>query len=255
MNVKDSIQQFWNTHPEWAAAAQQEGVDTNAGKLPCRAVLFDMDGVLFDSMPLHAKAWVEAVGEFGLPMEALEVYMNEGRTALSTINVLTQRTWGRDTTAEETERIYARKCEIFNQYPEAPKMKGADEVLAVVKNSNKERVVVTGSGQLSLINKLTTHYPKCFSPEKLVSSKDVRYGKPHPEPYLMGLEKVGLRPWEAIVIENAPLGVRAAVAAQIFTIAVNTGPLPMQALKDEGANLVFDSMTDLAQFLNEILAE
>lgn len=55
----------------------------------------------------------------------------------------------------------------------------------------------------------------------------------------MGLAKVGIKPNEAIVVENAPLGVRAAVAAQIFTIAVNTGPLPESALLNEGANMLF----------------
>lgn len=54
---------------------------------------------------------------------------------------------------------------------------------------------------------------------------DVKLGKPHPEPYLMGLEKAGVKSHEAFVVENAPMGVRAGVAAGIFTIAVNTGPL------------------------------
>ena len=45
-------------------------------------------------------------------------------------------------------------------------------------------------------------------------------------------------PWEAIVVENAPLGVRAGVAANVFTVAVNTGPLPQKMLADEGANLI-----------------
>ena len=63
----------------------------------------------------------------------------------------------------------------------------------------------------------------------------------------MGLEKAGVQPWEAIVVENAPLGVRAGVAAGIFTIAVNTGPLPESALLDEGANLLFPSMQTFAE--------
>jgi beta-phosphoglucomutase-like phosphatase (HAD superfamily) len=60
----------------------------------------------------------------------------------------------------------------------------------------------------------------------------------------MALEKAGIQAHEAIVVENAPLGVRAGVAAGIFTVAVNTGPLPESALLDEGANLLFPSMPD-----------
>ena len=62
----------------------------------------------------------------------------------------------------------------------------------------------------------------------------------------MGLEMFGdMKPWNAIVIENAPLGVRAGVAAKIFTVGVNTGPLPDEALANEGANLVFTSMSEV----------
>ena len=86
----------------------------------------------------------------------------------------------------------------------------------------------------------------------MVTSFDVKYGKPNPEPYLMGLKKAGVEPWEGIVVENAPLGVEAGVAAKIFTIAVNTGPLPDQVLLDAGANLLFHSMQELRDNWEEI---
>ena len=66
----------------------------------------------------------------------------------------------------------------------------------------------------------------------------------------MGLQKAGVAANEAIVVENAPLGVEAGVAAGIFTIAVNTGPLPDQVLLDKGANLLFPSMEALSEWLN-----
>ncbi|WP_405370842.1 HAD-IA family hydrolase, partial [Phocaeicola sp.] len=83
-----------------------------------------------------------------------------------------------------------------------------------------------------------------FKAELMVTAFDVKYGKPNPEPYLMALKKAGIAPNEAIVVENAPLGVRAGVAAGIFTVAVNTGPLPDSALLDEGANCLFHSMPE-----------
>lgn len=211
-----------------------------------KAVLFDMDGVLFDSMPNHARSWAKVCTEFGLNMTEQEAYMHEGRTGNATINILTQRYWNRDATPDEVQRIYEEKCRLFNACPEAPKMPGAHEVLQKVKAAGLTIVVVTGSGQKSLLDRLEHNYPGYFSPDLIVSSKDVKHGKPNPEPYLMGLAKVGIKPHEAIVVENAPLGVRAAVAAQIFTIAVNTGPLPESALLNEGANMLFPSMQALA---------
>lgn len=253
--IQEAVRRYWAQHPQFSLAARAEGVNVDGGELPVKAVLFDMDGVLFDSMPAHAQSWACVCAEEGLPMTEVEVFLNEGRTAYSTINMLTQRYHQRDTTPEEVERIYARKCEEFNAFPEAPKMKGAEETLQQVKNDGLAIVVVTGSGQASLLSRLTTHYPGFFTPERVVSSKDVQHGKPHPEPYLMGLEKAAaalgqdapLRPWEVVVVENAPLGVRAAVAAEIFTIVANTGPLPETALTDEGANLLFPSMMALAE--------
>ena len=81
----------------------------------------------------------------------------------------------------------------------------------------------------------------------MVTAFDVKLGKPHPEPYLMGLEKAGVKPYEALVVENAPMGIQAGVAAGIFTIAVNTGPLDDRILLDAGADLLYPDMTALAK--------
>ena len=126
-------------------------------------------------------------------------------------------------------------------------MPGAADVLREVAKTGLQSLVVTGSGQKSLIDKLNHTYPGCFSSDKMVTAFDVKFGKPNPEPYLMGLQKAGVQAHEAIVIENAPLGVRAGVQAGIFTIAVNTGPLPDEVLLQEGANLLYPSMSALAE--------
>jgi beta-phosphoglucomutase-like phosphatase (HAD superfamily) len=61
------------------------------------------------------------------------------------------------------------------------------------------------------------------------------------------MKKCGTEPWETIVVENAPLGIQAGVAAQCFTIGVNTGPLPDEQLWQAGADLVIPSMRELCQ--------
>ncbi len=220
-----------------------------------RAVFFDMDGVLFNSMPNHATSWVQTAHHFGLDMTPEEAYMHEGRTGADTINILMQRQWGRPATMAEIDDVYAEKCRLFNACPTAGKMTGADAVLARVKAAGRTICVVTGSGQRSLLERLETGYPGYFAPERIVSSKDVTQGKPKPEPYLRALDKTGLLPHEAIVIENAPLGVTAGVAAGIFTVAVNTGPLPDSALTEPGADLLFPSMALLADGIEGILSQ
>ena len=216
-----------------------------------KAVLFDMDGVLFDSMPNHAYAWSHAMTRYGLQMTPEEVYMNEGRTGSSTINLLAQRFWGRDATGEEKQQIYEAKSRVFNTLPEAKPMPGALETLQAVKAKGLQIVLVTGSAQTSLLERLERHYPGFFSQDLMVTGFDVKLGKPYPEPYLKGLQKAGIRPEEGIVVENAPLGVQAGHAAGIFTIAANTGPLKDEVLKNAGADIVLPGMMDVAQFFSD----
>ena len=181
-------------------------------KKKLKAVLFDMDGVLFDSMPYHSEAWHTVMKSHGLTLSREEAYMHEGRTGASTINIVFQRELGREATQEEIESIYQEKSVLFNSYPE----------------------------------RVEHNYPGMFRKELMVTAFDVKYGKPNPEPYLMALKKGGLKADEAIVVENAPLGVEAGHNAGIFTIAVNTGPLDGQVLLDAGADLLLPSMQALS---------
>ncbi len=206
-----------------------------------------MDGVLFDSMPNHALAWSKAMSQFGLSMTPTEAYLHEGRTGSDTVNVVAQRIWGRNATDEEKEIIYKVKTDIFNTCPEAQPMPGAMELLRKVKAEGLRIVLVTGSAQASLLERLETHYPGMFTSGLMVTGSDVKQGKPHPEPYLMGLQKANVKAEEAVVVENAPLGVQSAHSAGIFTIAVNTGPLPDGILKDSGTDIIYPNMTALAE--------
>lgn len=210
-----------------------------------KAVFFDMDGVLFDSMKNHAVAWVEAMNRVGLPFTETQAYMNEGRTGASTIDGVFNKIHRRNATEEEKQQIYKLKSSLFEARGEVGKIPFSFELLKKIKAENKEIFVVTGSGQPSLIDSLDENFPEIFKKEKMVTAFDVTNGKPHPEPYLKALKKSDLQPWEVVVVENAPLGVESATAAGLFTIAVNTGPLDPKVLSDSGANLVLNSMEEL----------
>ena len=218
-----------------------------------KAVLFDMDGVLFDSMPYHTQSWYDTITAIGIPCTMEEFYLFEGRTGESTINELFLRTYNRTATEEEKKEIYKDKSNRFNAFNTATPMHGAADVIKKVNESKLDTLIVTGSGQLSLIEKLEKAYPNQFKLDKMVTAEHVIHGKPHPEPYLLGLEKAGVKANEAVVIENAPLGVAAASAAGIFTIAANTGPLDEQVLYDAGADIVFPDMEAVASAWKELI--
>jgi len=212
-----------------------------------KSVLFDMDGVLYDSMPNHSIAWQQAMASFNVQMTAHDAYLYEGMRGTDTIKLLVKKQQHRELSDEEAQTMYGRKSQIFHKMHEAPIMPGIFQLMDKLKSHGITIGIVTGSGQRPLIQRVTNDFANYVLPQHIVTAYDVNHGKPDPEPYLMGLKKTGnVSPEEAIVVENAPLGVRAGVAAGIFTIAVNTGPLPDSALKDEGANIVFPSMQALA---------
>jgi HAD superfamily hydrolase (TIGR01509 family) len=207
-----------------------------------------MDGVLYDSMPIHVKAYDDTLSKWGLKANPEDFYMMEGRTGHSTIDIIIQQNWGRSATEEEKETIYSQKAQRFVELNTIPRLiPNVLDVLDKVKQLGLIRIVVTGSGQPTLFNNLDTHFPGFFERELMVTAYDVKHGKPHPEPYLMGLKKANLKPDEAIAIENAPLGIESAVAAGIYTVAVNTGPLPDDVLLKAGAHALFPSMKALAE--------
>jgi len=220
---------------------------------PIRAVFFDQDGVLYNSMPYHAESWAWAMTKHGLPYTATETYMNEGRTSTGVIQELHQRIYGTEASAELIETIYADKSAHFTEmtggFPGT--IPGVKEVLQYLHTHGVECWVVTGSGQRNLIDALNSTFDHVF--KDIISSFDCKYGKPNPEPYLKAWERSGFQKEECMVVENAPLGVRAAKAAGLFTIAVNTGPLPDQLLADEGADIIFPDMHALLAWLKDII--
>ena len=219
-----------------------------------KAVFFDQDGVLYNSMPYHAESWAWAMTKHGLPYTAMECYRNEGRTSTGVIQEHHQQMYGKDASPELIEAIYKDKTEHFTQmtggFPGI--IPNVDKVLYFLRSQGVQCWVVTGSGQRNLIDALNKTFDNVFT--GIISSFDVTKGKPDPEPYLKAWERSGFKKEECMVVENAPLGVRAAKAAGLYTLAVNTGPLPDEELWDEKADEVLPDMQALLARLTAILS-
>ena len=219
-----------------------------------KAVFFDQDGVLYNSMPYHAESWAWAMTKHGLPYTAMECYRNEGRTSTGVIQEHHQQMYGKDASPELIEAIYKDKTEHFTQmtggFPGI--IPNVDKVLYFLRSQGVQCWVVTGSGQRNLINALNKTFDNVFT--GIISSFDVTKGKPDPEPYLKAWERSGFKKEECMVVENAPLGVRAAKAAGLYTFAVNTGPLPDEELWEEKADEVLPDMQALLARLTAILS-
>ncbi len=227
--------------------------DHSFEKFNPKAVLFDMDGVLYDSMPNHAIAWQESMKQFDIHMTAADAYATEGARGIDTIQMMVKKQKGKDISLEEAQKMYDVKTEIFHSMPIAKIFPGVKEIMRKIKGAGMQIGVVTGSGQRPLILRLLDDFGNFLDESHIVTAYDVKRGKPYPDPYLMGLQKVGnLKPWEGIVVENAPLGVLAGIAANIFTVAINSGPLPDDALSDKGCNLLYHKLTEFTNDFDKL---
>lgn len=219
-----------------------------------KAYFFDMDGVLFDSMPNHAIAWEEVMKQHQLPFTAYDCYLNEGRTGESVIREAMWTARNRDATPDEIATIYAEKSAYFTMLEQksggTPAISGVADVLQYIQSRGHQIWVVTGSGMRSLLDNLNAVLPPVFQRDRMITAFDVVKGKPDPEPYLKAWERSGLAKEQCVVIENAPLGVRSAKAAGLTVYAVNTGILTREDLLQAGADKVFDSMQELLEELN-----
>lgn len=239
MNIKEAVKRYLERH--------------GCCSMQCRAALIDMDGVLYDSMPHHAEAWYRTIAPLGIACTREDFFLLEGSTRTRTINMFFNREYGHDAPEEVSLALYEEKVRQFRALGEASRMPAADKMIASLLAHDVRTVLVTGSSQGTLLELLDTDYPRAFNMPYRITGEDVKHGKPSPEPYLMGLQRAGVESHEAIVIENAPLGVEAGVAAGVFTVAVNTGPISATALYDAGADIVFDSMPHFAEHVDELI--
>ena len=209
-----------------------------------KAVFFDMDGVLYDSMPNHEYTWCHSFAEHGIEFNPEDAYINEGRTGKGMINLVINKMYGRAATQAEVDAIYGRKTELMKSRPVAPVMKGMRELVESLRRHGVKTYVVTGSKQPTLMDKLWNEYG--FDREHIVCGADVVKGKPDPEPYLIALERSGEKREDCAVVENAPMGVMSAKAAEMYTIAVNTGKLDDRYLTDNGCDMLYGSTEALS---------
>ncbi len=217
------------------------------------AALIDMDGTLYDSMGNHADAWLRVATEAGIDATRDEFFLYEGRTGASTIDILFRRQFGRGATDKEKKDFYHLKTVYFQQLPAVHPMPGARRLLEALKHAGIKRVLVTGSGQNSLLSRINEDFPGLMRDDLRITSADVVHGKPDPEPYLKAIDMALTTAPYCVAFENAPLGVESAHRAGVFTVGITTGPVPKEKLMEAGADIVYNSMEECADLFPQLL--
>ena len=203
------------------------------GQFCPKAVLFDMDGVIYDSMPNHSTSWHDSMAAFGLDMPYEGAYEYEGMRGVETIKTLARAQWNRELTDDEASTMYAHKAEVFaNQCKLTPAqiMPGIKTLMEQIKADGLKICVVTGSAQHALLDKLLIDFDGLLREELIVTAFDVKHGKPNPEPYLIGMRKCGTEPYETIVVDEdiQKLIISHATANEIMRLAKSKGTVTMR---------------------------
>ena len=121
-----------------------------------KVVLFDMDGVLYDSMPNHAIAWQESMAKFGIHMTADDAYQTEGARGVDTIRQMVRLQQRRDIDEAEAQKMYDVKSQTFHSLPEAPVMPGILSLMRQIHESGIQCGVDTPVVQRNCLQNLET---------------------------------------------------------------------------------------------------
>jgi HAD superfamily hydrolase (TIGR01509 family) len=187
-------------------------------KLPAgefRAYLFDCDGTIADSMPLHYKAWKKALAEYGGTYDEDLFYAWGGkpvRKIIADLNEMQGLNMPVDALAARKESFY---------HAQLPDLKGIPEVIEHIETMHGRIpfAVVSGSRRASVVGSLTAlNLLDKF--DVLVCAEDYTHGKPSPEGFLLAASKIGVAPQHCLVFEDTELGIQAATAAGMQSVLV-----------------------------------
>jgi len=209
-------------------------------KLKYKAVLFDFDGVIAETMEDLFLAWKNSFLKYGIEIKKEDYFPLEGTKVIEVAKIISKK-YNLITNPEDivkSKNEYYLKNYNFAFYP------NIDEIIDNLGKKNIKIAIVSASPREKIAKTVKKEFLDKF--DAIVCEEDYKNGKPAKDPYFNALKKLGLNPDEAIAIENAPLGIKSAKNAGIFCIGITT-TVNAEALKD--ADLIIKDHEGLKKFL------
>ena len=204
-------------------------------KFHLSALIFDMDGVITDTMPYHFSAWKSVFAAHGVKVTHEDIYKREGQKGIESVREIFQE---KNIAYSDLigKKLLCDKEELFKKIFKRKFINGSRGFIKKLLKQGFKLALVTGTSRHEAQQLLPKGIWDSFS--VTVCGCDVQNGKPHPEPYLKAIAKLKVSPKDALVFENAPFGIRSAKAAGLLCLALETS-LPSVHLKQ--ADAVFPS--------------
>jgi len=204
-----------------------------------KAVLFDVDGVLINSPPVHIASWHLILEPFGVRINEREIHLFEGRKALPVLqSILAQN--GVTADQEVLDEAIRQKRAYFQSHMKPGLTESALLAVRQLRELGVLVSAVSGSTKANLHKMILPDQQLLFT--AIFGAEDYEHSKPHPEPYLKACERLNLTPSECLVVENAPLGIESAKSAGIVVVAL-LSTLPREDLG--GADYYISSLSEL----------
>ena len=181
-----------------------------------KAFLFDLDGVLIDSEPLHGQAWKETAALFDLNLTYRQLKLLRGKRRIDCANELVELIPNK-VEIEDVLRLHKPISKRLILTAQA--MPGSESLVKTCHQNNIPMALVTSSSSESLKNKTAHHkWINLFSIQVLGDDKLLEKGKPAPDPYLLAAEKLNIAPQECWAVEDSISGVSSALKAGCFVL-------------------------------------
>ncbi|MBK9121456.1 MAG: HAD family phosphatase [Phycisphaerales bacterium] len=203
------------------------------------AVIFDMDGVLVDSGPPHAESWRILARRDGIEIDDAQFQQLFGRRSADIIRTL----WGPTTSDSMVAAYDAEKEAVYRDLvrQNVPIMPGCLDLLERLRTAGLALAVGTSGPPENLMLVLEAGGLDRYF-QATVHGYDVVHGKPAPDVFLLAARRLGMPPKACVVVEDAPVGIRAATAAGMPSIGL-TGTHPADRLREAGANRVVHELS------------
>ncbi|AKL98501.1 HAD family hydrolase [Endomicrobium proavitum] len=207
-----------------------------------KAVFFDMDGVITDSMPYHFISWFEVLKKYNVRVAPTTIFEMEGAKWEKVIKLAFKES-GKTLPKKLAVKIRFEREKIFDAYFKRFIFDGIEEFVLFLKRQGLFVGVVTGSSKTEAAKMLPKKLYKLF--DTITAGDMVKKGKPFPDSYLLAAKNLNVCPAQCLVIENAPYGITAAKAAKMKCFAIAT-TLPKIFLQQ--ADEIFNTHKDLYKY-------